>query len=153
MEGVTDDKSLLTNKISYRRMAKLLGLSEQKEKFTPTRGEMVDADVDVDQFSRDTIDFLNLVMLVHAKGLTPANLQTLMQYSPPPHLEDELINDLLKKRNQRVLEEIQSELSQSDNIMVPWGVAHMPGIAREIQKSGFQLDEAKEYMVIRFRGF
>jgi uncharacterized protein YbaP (TraB family) len=90
-------------------------------------------------------------MLVHAKGLTPANVQTLMQYSPPPHLEDEVINDLLHKRNQRVLDEIQSELSQTDNIMVPWGVAHMPGIAREIQKSGFRLDETQEYTVIQFR--
>jgi len=36
--------------------------------------------------------------------------------------------------------------------MVPWGAAHMPGIAREIIKSGFHLAETREYMVIRFRG-
>ena len=151
MEGVTDDRNLLTNKISYRRMAKSLGLSEQRQEFVPQRGEMVDADVDVDQFSKDTIDFLNLVMLVHAKGVTPANVQTLMQYSPPPHLQDEFINDLVHKRNQRVLEEIRLELPETDNLMVPWGVAHMPGIARAIQKSGFRLSETQEYMVIQFR--
>ena len=151
MEGVTDDRNLLTNKISYRRMAKSLGLSEQRQEFVPKRGEMVDADVDVDQFSKDTIDFLNLVMLVHAKGVTPANVQTLMQYSPPPHLQDEFINDLVHKRNQRVLEEIRLELPETDNLMVPWGVAHMPGIARAIQKSGFRLSETQEYMVIQFR--
>ena len=151
MEGVTDDRNLLTNKISYRRMAKSLGLSEQRQEFVPKRGEMVDADVDVDQFSKDTIDFLNLVMLVHAKGMTPANVQTLMQYSPPPHLQDEFINDLVHKRNQRVLEEIRLELPETDNLMVPWGVAHMPGIARAIQKSGFRLSETQEYMVIQFR--
>ena len=151
MEGVTDDRNLLTNKISYRRMAKSLGLSEQRQEFVPQRGEMVDADVDVDQFSKDTIDFLNLVMLVHAKGMTPANVQTLMQYSPPPHLQDEFINDLVHKRNQRVLEEIRLELPETDNLMVPWGVAHMPGIARAIQKSGFRLSETQEYMVIQFR--
>ena len=150
MEGVTDDRNLLTNKISYRRMAKSLGLSEQRQEFVPQRGEMVDADVDVDQFSKDTIDFLNLVMLVHAKGVTPANVQTLMQYSPPPHLQDEFINDLVHKRNQRVLEEIRLELPETDNLMVPWGVAHMPGIARAIQKSGFRLSETQEYMVIQF---
>ena len=151
MEGVTDDRNLLTNKISYRRMAKSLGLSEQRQEFVPQRGEMVDADVDVDQFSKNTIDFLNLVMLVHAKGVTPANVQTLMQYSPPPHLQDEFINDLVHKRNQRVLEEIRLELPETDNLMVPWGVAHMPGIARAIQKSGFRLSETQEYMVIQFR--
>lgn len=152
MEGVTDDKNLLTNKISYQRMAKSLGLAEQHEKFVPSRGEMVQADVDVDQFSPDTIDLLNLVMLVHAKGLNPGIVQKVLQYSPSPHLEEQLIDDLLRKRNQHLLEEIQSHLPQSDNIMVPWGVAHMPGIAKEIQKSGFRLDETQEYFVIRFRG-
>jgi hypothetical protein len=90
-------------------------------------------------------------MLVHAKGLTPENLPKLMQYSPSTHIEEEIFDDLLKKRNQHLVEEIQSQLSQTDNIMVPWGVAHMPGIAREIQKSGFRLDETREYMVIQFR--
>ena len=91
-------------------------------------------------------------MLVHAKGLTPGNVQKLMEYSPPTHIEKEFINDLVTKRNQHLVEEIQSKLSQTDNIMVPWGVAHMPGIANEIQKSGFQLDATQEYMVIRFGG-
>ena len=151
MEGVTDENNLLTNKITYKRMAKTLGLAEQHEKFEPTRGEMVMADVDVDQFSHDTIDLLNLAMLVHARGLTPGNVQKLMEYSPPNHFEKEFINDLVTKRNQHLVEEIQSKLSQTDNIMVPWGVAHMPGIANEIQKSGFRLDATHEYMVIQFR--
>ena len=78
MEGVTDEKNLLTNKISYDRMAKTLGLAEQHEKFAPTRGEMVDADVDVSQFSTNTLTLLNLVMLVHAQGLNPANNSSAM---------------------------------------------------------------------------
>ena len=150
MEGVTDEKNLLTNKISYRRMAKSLGLTEQRQAFAPRRGEMMDADVDVDQFTPDTIDFLNLIMLVHARGLTVENLQKMLQYSPPAHLDEELINDLVRKRNQHLVGEIQSHLSESDNIMVPWGVAHMPGIARELRKAGFWLDDTQEYMVIQF---
>lgn len=151
MEGVTDDKNLLTNKISYRRMAKSLGLSEQRQAFAPRQGEIVDADVDVDVFTRDTINFLNLVMLVHAKGFSLANLMKMMQYTPPPRLYEELINDLLGKRNQHLAQEIQSHLFESDNIMVPWGVAHMPGIAREIERAGFRLDQTQEYIVIQFR--
>ena len=151
MEGVTDEKNLLTNKISYRRMAKSFGLSEQRQEFAPSRGKLLDADVDVDVFTPDTIDCLNLVMLIHAKGLNLGNLQKLMQYSPSARLDEELINDLLRKRNQHLVTEIQSHLSESDNIMVPWGVAHMPGIAREIEKAGFRLNESQEYMVIQFR--
>jgi len=152
MEGVTDEHNLLTNKISYKRMAKSLGLSEQKEEFTPTRGEMVPADVDVDIFSAETLRLLNLVMLFHAKGMSPGMVQQLIEYSPPPQVEDRLMDDLLTKRNQHLLEEIQTHLPESDNIMVPWGVAHMPGIAKEIQKTGFHLDGMQEYMVIRFGG-
>ncbi len=153
MEGVTDEKNLLTNGISYKRMAKALGLAEQHEDFSPCSGEMVPADVDVDQFSPDTIDCLNLVMLVHSKGLIPEVLAKLMQFSPTQQTVDRLLEDILTKRNQHLMEEIQSHLSQSDYIMVPWGVVHLPGIAEEIQKSGFHLDATQEYMVIRFHQF
>jgi len=152
MEGVTDKDNLLTNKLSYKRMAKTLGLSEQRQEFTPNQGKWVRADVDVDQFTPETIGILNLVTLIHAKGLQPEIIQKLRQYSPSPEMEAGLLDDLVRKRNQHLLEEIQSHILLSDNIMVPWGVAHMPGIAKEIQKLGFQLSDTHEYTVIRFGG-
>ena len=152
MEGVTDENNLLTNRISYRRMAKSLGLTEQRREFVPRRGRMVAADVDVDQFSPDTIGFLNLVILVQTDGLTPANLQKLLEYSPSTRVQGAIINDILTKRNQHLVGEIQTYLSKSDDIMVPWGVAHMPGIAKGIQKAGFRLVETHKYMVIPFGG-
>jgi hypothetical protein len=152
MEGVTDNGNLLTNKLSYQRMAKSLGLTEQKKEFKPTNGEVVRADVDVSQFSTNTIGLLNLVTLIHSKGVSSEILLQLMQYTPSTDLQNELFDDLLTKRNAHLLEEIHSHLEHSDNIMVPWGVAHMPGIAKEIQKSGFHLSETNEYQVIRFHG-
>jgi hypothetical protein len=153
MEGVTDRKSLITNEASYKRAAKSLGLVEQEEEFMPTQGEMVMADMDVEQFSTNTIDFLNLVMFIHSKGMTPATVQKALQYSPSPDFQKQVFGDLLRKRNRHLLDEIQTRLPQSDNIIVPWGVAHMPEIAAEIQKSGFRLDESREYEVIRFHVF
>jgi hypothetical protein len=150
MEGVTDEKNLLTNKISYQRMAKSLGLAEQKETFDPARAEVVPADVDVARFSKGTIDFLNLVMLIHAQGLNAGNVSKLMQFPASPQFEQQLFDDLLRMRNEHLLQEIQAQLPVSDEIMVPWGVAHMPGIAREIEKSGFHLVETREYQLIRF---
>ena len=152
MEGVSDDGNLLTNKISYQRMAKTLGLAEQKETFAPSEsaGAVIRADVDVGQFSASTIDFLNLVMLFHAKGFTAENVQKMSEYSPPPGFEEQLFDDLLTKRNAHLLGEIRANLETSDNIMVPWGVAHMPGLAREIQKYGFHLSETREMVVIPF---
>jgi hypothetical protein len=127
-------------------------LTEQKQEFKPANGELVRADVDVDRFSTNTIDFLNLVTLVHSQGLNPEILLKLVQYTPSADFEAQLFDDLLAKRNAHLLDEIHSHLMQSDNIMVPWGVAHMPGIAKEIQKSGFHLSETHEYRVIRFHG-
>jgi hypothetical protein len=151
MEGVTDRRNLLTNEISYKRMATAVGLTEQAEEFSPTQGEIVPADVDVEQFTTSTIGFLNLVMLIHAKGLNAETVLKLMRFSPPPHYEEQLLDDLLRKRNQHLLEELHTRLSQTEHIIVPWGVAHMPGIAAEIQKAGFRLDETQEYVAIRFR--
>jgi len=152
MEGVSDQQNLLTNKISYKRMAKSLGLSEQHEEFSPGLGKMVRADVDISIFSKETLGLLNLIMLIHAKGMNPEALQQLTLYQPPPHFEEQLFGDLLGKRNEHLLGEIQSHLAQADNLMIPWGAAHMPGIARGILKDGFHLDQTQEYMVIHFRG-
>jgi hypothetical protein len=150
MEGVTDDRNLLTNKITYKRMAASLGVAEQHEEFNPTQGEMVPADVDVEQFTTNTIGFLNLVMLIHSKGVNAETMRQLTRFSPPPHYEEQLLDDLLRKRNRRLLEELQARLSQTEHIIVPWGVAHMPEIAKEIQKAGFRLVETREYVAIRF---
>src|SRR6202040_2002596 len=114
------------------------------------RGHIVRAGVDVEVFATNTIDFLNLVMLLHSKGVNAENVLKLVQYSPPPDFQERLFNDILRKRNRRLLEEIHSRLSETENIVVPWGVAHMPEIAKEIQKSGFRLDETRDYVVIRF---
>ena len=151
MEGVTDEQGLLTNHITYQRMAEALGVAEQQKEFNPTRGELVAADVDVGEFTPNTIGFLNLVMRVHAKGLTPEILIELMQFTPPPGFERQLLDDLLHKRNLHVVEELQARLADSDDFIIPWGAAHMPGIAKEIQKIGFRLEEKQDFTVLQFR--
>ena len=153
LEGVTDNKNLLTNQITYKRMATTLHLSEQHESFKPSQGTLVRADVDVSQFATNTIDLLNLVMYFHSKGLNIESLLKLAQYSPPPHVQELVMDDLLARRNKHLMEEIQSRLPHTENIIVPWGAAHMPELAKEIQKSGFHLEQSQEYSVIEFHLF
>jgi hypothetical protein len=150
MEGVTDRENLLTNHITYKRMAATLGLSEQQKEFKPSEEQIERADVDVNEFTPNTIGFLNLVMRIHSKGLNAATLIELMSFSPPPGFEKELFDDLLGKRNRHLLDEVQKRLPETENIIVPWGAAHMPGIAKEIQNDGFRLEESRDYTVIRF---
>src|SRR6266568_4475088 len=46
LEGVSDSRNLLTNRITYKRMAASLGLTEQQKEFKPSQGELVRADED-----------------------------------------------------------------------------------------------------------
>ncbi len=149
MEGVTDERNLLTNGLSYKRVAHSLGLAEQQKVFKP-RGELVMADIDVDQFSTNTIDLLNLAMLIHTKGFNAETAMELSQYTPPPNFMEQLDADIVGKRNQHLLEILKTELPQSDIIIVPWGAGHMPGISDAIQKEGFHLAGTEEYTVIQF---
>jgi hypothetical protein len=150
MEGVTDNRNLLTNRISYKRMANALGLTEQKTEFKPGHGEWVRADVDVQIFTKNTIDLLNLVMLFHSRGVNAETLPALLQYTPPANLQEEVWEDLLSKRNRHLLGEIDGHLALSKDLIVPWGAAHMPGIAEGIQNAGFRLDKTREFLIIRF---
>jgi hypothetical protein len=150
MEGVTDDSSLLTNRVSYHRMANTLGLSEQQKEFKPQSGDWVPADIDVKEFAPTTIDFLNMAMLVHRYGLNIQTLLPLLQYSPPANVQEQLWDDLLHKRNRHLLGEMRDRLSKTDYIIIPWGAAHMPEISHEIQNSGFRLVEKQTFQAIRF---
>jgi len=152
LEGVTDSRNLLTNHITYNRMAKTLHLAEQHEDFDPQQGRLVPADVDVQEFASNTIAVLNLVTLVHSQGVNPRTLSRLLQFSPTPEVEQQLLEDLLLKRNRHVLHELFARLPEADSFIIPWGAAHMSGLSKEIQKSGFHLVASRDYVSIRFGG-
>lgn len=150
LEGVTDDHGLLTNSISYKRMARAIGAAEQGEAFNP-RGILVPADVDISVFHTNTIGLLNLVMLVHAKGPRPDIVLQLLQSTPEPGFEKQLFDDLLHRRNLHVIAELRERLESAEEFVLPWGAAHMPGIAGEIEKLGFRAVETRDFTVLRFR--
>jgi len=150
LEGVTDSQHLLTNKLSYKRAAKSLGLAEQHEDLSFDQGELIRADVDVQEFSTNTIAFMNLVTLVHTRGLNADTLPLLMNCSLTPEAEQQLFTDLLVKRNEHLLKELRARLPESDHFVIPWGAAHMPELAETLQKLGFHLVETHDYIGIRF---
>ncbi len=151
MEGVSDKKDLLTNtvKISYGRMAKSFGVAEQHDAFHP-RGEIIRADVDVAEFSRETIDFINLAMNFHTHGFDPAMLRQLIAQPQPENVEKQVLADILELRNRHLLGEIKSRLGDPGEIIVPWGAAHMPELGRELLKLGFRITETTRYTAISF---
>jgi hypothetical protein len=129
-----------------------LHLAEQHEAFDLQQGELVRADVDVSDFSSNTIVLLNLVSLIHSEGVNVHTLSLMMGYTPSPDVEQQLLDDLLLGRNRHVLGVLRERLPAADNFVIPWGAAHMPGLASEIQKAGFHLVESREFVAIRFGG-
>lgn len=148
MEGVTDSSQTMNTHSNYSKMADAIGGVEQVKVFKP-RGEIVNADVDISSFSPATRELLKTAMLLHAKGVTAETLPILMQPTPPG-LEKQLIDDILTKRNQHLLGVLRERLPSSTHIVVPWGAAHMPEIAREILKLGFRQTETEDFLAIRF---
>lgn len=148
MEGVSDKDHLFSEKLSYRETAKSLGLVEQQDVFKPP-GEKVPADVDINQFSKTSLEFLKRALPVHSQGVKAGTLPMFVE-SPPPAILQGLINDLLSNRNRHLLEVFNERLSTSDHIVIPWGAAHMPGISEGVLKAGFHLQETEDHVAIKF---
>ena len=148
MEGVTDSEKTMNTHSDYSKMAGAVGGVEQVKVFKP-RGEIVAADVDINSFSPTTRELLKTAMLLHAKGVTAETLPILMKPTPPG-LEKQLIDDILTKRNHHLLGVLKERLPTSEHIVVPWGAAHMPEIAREILKLGFRQTKTEDFVAIRF---
>lgn len=148
MEGVSDHRKVVRASSNYSKMAESIGVAEQQQVFKP-KGKLVPADLDMSDFSPETLDMLKTAMLIHSKGVTAETMPILMKPTPPG-LEKRLMEDILTKRNRHLLKVLHEHLPESRHIIIPWGAAHMPEIAREIEKSGFRPGDTREYHAIRF---
>jgi hypothetical protein len=148
MEGVTDSSKVMGKHLDYSRAAAAIGGVSQVDAFRPP-GEIVAADLDMTAFAPETLELLKTAQLFHTKGITPETLP-LFSKPMPPGIEKLIIADILTKRNQHLLSVLQERLPGSSQIVIPWGAAHLPGIAREIQKLGFHVVETQEFLAIAF---
>ncbi|MDR3377041.1 MAG: hypothetical protein P4M10_00020 [Verrucomicrobiae bacterium] len=150
LEGVTDEHHLMTNHLTYQRAARSLHLAEQHDDFQLKLGKLVRADVDIQEFSSNTIALLNLAALVHSEGLNPHTLSLLLACNPTEEMEWQVLDDVLLKRNQHVLKVLNERLPGTDKVVIPWGAVHMAGLSEAIQKAGFHLVATRDYVSIRF---
>ncbi len=148
MEGVTNAQKVVNAPMDYSRAASAVGAVEQADAFRPP-GELVAADVDMSAFSPATLDLLRNAILIHSKGVTAETLPILLKPTPPD-LTRQLMDDILTKRNHHLLGVLREHLPRARQIIVPWGAAHLPEIAREIQRLGFRQVDQREYIAIRF---
>ena len=59
--------------------------------------------------------------------------------------------DVIDKRNEHLLEAIETSLLRYRTIVVPWGGLHLPGIQRGILARGFVLRESGSRRLLSYR--
>jgi hypothetical protein len=176
-EGVTDDDGLLRNRLDYRRVAGVLGLTPQAEmEFhgkliepealdepeAPPRGgegkrepDILRADVDVSSFRPPTILLLNTMgrclkeSPTMAKGLMALDAWT--EKNITPEMQAVIMDDILHRRNREVIRWLVRALERYDTVVIPWGALHMKEIEADLLKRGFTLEREQERVSIDFR--
>ncbi|OGV51335.1 MAG: hypothetical protein A2017_20175 [Lentisphaerae bacterium GWF2_44_16] len=151
-EGTSDKKNLIKEESDYKGMATLIGGVMQPSKFSDTIVHR-NADMDVSDFSSETIDSLNLIMKFHSlldrkidRNVNIVKIVILLlkecsNFSRKISKDTEnsflVEDDMITKRNEHLMKEILSALVKYDTVIVPWGVWHMPGVEQMLKKRGF----------------
>ena len=172
-EGVTDRDRLLKGQFSYGRLASLVGLSSQETmhldgnpvelddletpnglKRDATKPDIVHADLDVDQFKPQTVEFLGVLgRTVLGKQPLAQGIEEYLDWAQvhaTPKVISGVMADILDKRNQVVIDALQRSLERYDTVVVPWGGMHMPAIEAAVLKRGFVPGDRKERLLFSF---
>ena len=173
-EGVTDQDRLMEHQFNYSKLAGIIGLSSQeKMRFD---GNLVDlndlgernpnaseqnqpdiarADIDLNSFDPQTIEFLNMLgrTLFSGKPLADGFAEYNLWVSE--NMTQERIAgvmfDILDKRNEVVIDSMLRTLKRYDTIIIPWGAMHMPAIKEAVLGQGFLPGDTSERLSLDFR--
>ena len=158
LEGVTDDQGLLKGRFSYTKIADLLGLSSQESSSFQRDGKAASshsapdpahrprleyrrADVDISVFQPLTLEFMNAIGAILAEPTAANFLRTVQDPDSPfqqPNADEVVMHDILDKRNEHLIGEIDRALETSQTVVVPWGALHLPAIEASLKDRGFQ---------------
>lgn len=150
-EGVSDANGALgKGGIGYTRVAERLGVVQQGA--IEEDGFIVrNADVDVSEFSEETLELLRGSLGVWASD---DPVQAWISYSlrfstrDPDALYATLYQDVVLTRNDEVLREVALAEPEFSHIFVPWGAAHLPGIEAALVGDGWhQIGESERVLV------
>ena len=68
-----------------------------------------------------------------------------------PQMYDIIMDDILHRRNRKVIGYLGKALDRYDTVLIPWGALHMKEIEQEVLKRGFKLQEERERVSVDFR--
>lgn len=153
LEGVSDKKQLMKD-FSYANEI----LPSQEDHFKPKAEPLINdkkttskisylhADLDSSEFDPQTRKFLNKTL----KKMEDHSFFEFLSGGEDingPAVAANITVDIIERRNQKVLIELNKHQDKFDVFYIPWGALHMPEIEREIIKQGFTLSDSKERSV------
>jgi uncharacterized protein YbaP (TraB family) len=112
----------------------------------------VRADIDVSEFSELTIRFVSRVGEIYASATFNEALQKLTAIMGEfSEAEIALVmDDLVRRRNDKVLAELDRRLAEFDTVFIPWGALHMPGLEAGLKQRGFRIERQRMAVVARY---
>lgn len=172
LEGVTDHGGEMPGKLDYANIARLLGIASQKNSSfskqadqgleetreseasgtKPKNLEYRSADLDLSDFTPETVEFISVVGRIFACRDLPSALKEYSQSAPTLEHDIPFVKpDILDKRNAHLLDEIKQALDAHTIIVVPWGAQHMPAIEKAIQEWGFVETSRARHTAVLFK--
>jgi len=172
LEGISDRQHLINGKFDYSHFAQLIGFASQKESsFTTEANKGVEetrsnqaegrslqkleyrhADIDLEEFSPSTVRWMKAFGSLLECSSIPEALQKYSESKATlEHSSESVYADILDKRNEHLLGEIQKELATHTTIVVPWGAKHMPGLQSKIEEWGFKETQRVQREAIHFQ--
>jgi hypothetical protein len=150
-EGVSDREGRLATSLQYGQVAQALGLAQQQDVSAYlVDGEDPDAeppewpvvrraDVDASAFSPETIAMIRWVAEVWEADDVPGALRLIARGTREQTAEQRLafLVDIVDRRNEHLVGEIERALVEYERVIVPWGALHLPSVEQTVLTWGF----------------
>jgi hypothetical protein len=98
------------------------------------------ADVDASDLSEETLAYVRWGEGVLGDGLRGGSWLALLGGGPGVDPE-RFFAEVVDRRNAVLLDHLDRALERFDEVVVPWGAMHMPGLAAALHGRGFRMDE------------
>jgi len=163
-EGVSDSEGMLSGGLSYAPLADFLGVEGQRpieeyvEWDASEGGSNVDrpifmnADLDMSDFDPRTIEWLGEVTEIYRGGEVFSRLfEVYREMQRDPETAEIILDDIVNRRNDHLIAKLVDLRSDYEEIVVPWGALHLPGIETAVEEMGFVRSSAAYVHLISWR--
>lgn len=156
IEGVRNDRGAADLRLSHGPLAESLGLAAQEDHLILPADdgiEVIRADVDLADFSPETIALLSEAMRVFGQDSAREALLAYLELLREPRSTADVESfwrEVVHDRDAHVFGELERALTSYARAVLPWGAAHMPGLESRLLEAGFEPGESRELRVVAF---